>query len=69
MKNKRRLRSGLRKADLRETFSLVLHQKRHDGDGKRIPGYDFEQIMEMTPGERERVKQAGWLGKSKLRRQ
>jgi hypothetical protein len=69
MKGKRRLRSGHRKADLQEAFALCLNQKRHDAQGKRLPGYSSDEIMEMTPAQREQVKQAGWLGKSKLRRQ
>ena len=68
MKGKRRLRSGHRKADLQEAFVLCLNQKRHDADGNRIPGYDVEEIMAMPPAQRERVKQAGWLGTTKPRR-
>ena len=66
MKNKRRLRSGLRKNDMQEAFDLCLHQKRHDAAGNRVVGYDFEQIMALRPAERERLKQTGWLGKGKI---
>jgi hypothetical protein len=62
MKNKRRLRSGLRKNDLQEAFILTLQQKRHDAAGNRIQGHTFDQILAMTPAERERLKQVGWLG-------
>ena len=61
MKNKRRLRSGHRKNDMQEAFILTLQQKRHDAAGNRIVGYDFEQILAMSPAERERLKQVGWL--------
>jgi len=66
MKNKRRLRSGLRKNDMQEAFDLCLHQKRHDAAGNRVVGYDFNQILDMTPRQRAAVKQAGWLGKGKI---
>jgi hypothetical protein len=61
MKNKRQLRNRHRKSDMQEAFVLCLNQRRHDVDGNRIPGYDVEEIMAMTPAERERVRQAGWL--------
>ena len=63
MKNKRRLRSGLRKNDMQEAFALTLHQKRHDDAGNRVVGYDFNQILAMTPRQRAAVKHAGWMKK------
>ncbi len=50
-----------RKVDLREAFLLCINQKRHDADGNRIPGYDVEEIMAMTPADRERVRRMGWM--------
>jgi hypothetical protein len=64
MKNKRRLRSGHRKVDMQEAFMLTLQQKRHDDAGNRVQGHTFDEILAMSPAERQRVKQAGWLGKT-----
>jgi hypothetical protein len=58
-----------RKADLDEVTALTLNQRRRDADGNRLPGHTFDEILAMTPAERERVKQVGWLGKTKTRRQ
>jgi hypothetical protein len=49
------------KADLDEVMALALNQRRHDADGNRIQGYSFNEILAMTPAERERFKQAGGL--------
>jgi hypothetical protein len=69
MKNKRRLRSGFRKNDMQEAFDLCLRQRRHDAAGNRVQGHTFDEIEAMTPAERQRLKQVGWLGKPKTRRQ
>lgn len=52
-----------RKHNMEEAFVLCLNQKRHDALGNRLPGYDLDQIVAMGPGEREKVRQAGWLAK------
>jgi hypothetical protein len=49
------------KADLDDVMALTLNQRRHDADGNRIQGYSFDAILAMTPAERERLKQVGWL--------
>jgi len=63
-RNKRRLRNRP-KNDMQECFAICLAQKRHDALGNRLPGYDFDQILQMSPEEREKVRAAGWLGKDR----
>ena len=51
------------KTDMEEVFAICLHQKRHDDAGNRVVGYDFEQILAMTPRQRAAVKHAAWMKK------
>jgi hypothetical protein len=38
-----------------------LRQRRHDAAGNRVQGHTFDEIAAMTPSQRERLKQVGWL--------
>jgi hypothetical protein len=67
-RNKRRLRNRRPKNDMREAFAICLNQRRHDALGNRLPGHTSDEITAMGPGEREKVRQAGWLGEKSKRR-
>jgi len=54
-----------RKSNLQEALVLCLNQKRRDALGNRLPGYTFDEIAAMGSVEREKVRQAGWLGKNR----
>ena len=63
MARKVKFKARGQKADMDEVFRITLHQRRHDAQGNRLPGFSADAIMAMAPVQRERVKQAGWLGK------
>ena len=56
-----KFKSRRQKANMQEAFELCLAQKRHGADGNRVDGYTFEQIMAMTPHEREYLLQGIWI--------
>ena len=56
-----KFKSRRQKANMQEAFELCLNQKRKDGDGRPIEGYTFEEIMAMSPHEREHLLQTNWL--------
>jgi len=60
MAKKVRFRRLTRKVDDLEVLAICLHQKRHDEKGNRIQGFTWEQIREMTEGERQMLKARGW---------
>ena len=49
--------------DMEQVLAICLNQKRHDANGKRIAGHTFDEIAAMTPAERQRLKQTGWVGR------
>ena len=45
-----------RRDELEEVFAIVLNQRNYDTNGNRIEGFSWDEVMAMSPRERERVK-------------
>lgn len=65
-RNRRRLRNRRPKNDLQECLAICLAQKRRDALGNRLPLYTADEITAMGPEERQKVREAGWMGKKRI---